>query len=267
MAPRPAPAADAPPVPMIAGVPEQLFGLQRLTIDADGSIAGTVPSGPWLAGPDGQGELAGLGVLIDVVLGYAAVQLTDGWALSTEISVDVVGLVPTDGTRLACSARVVHEDPEGALVEGEVTDSRGGVVARCSMRARFVDARPGGHRLPASGSPRPVGAASLTALLAEDVVVSGGGARVTVSERFSNPLGHFHGGMVFCLLEWMAATAMPAPARTASIRIQIVRGAPQGTVLHLTAEPVHRGRTLGVVQVTSRDEAGRTCAVATVTRH
>lgn len=267
MAPGSAPAADAPPVPMIAGLPEQLFGLQGLTVDADGSITGSVPSGPWLAGPDANGEVAGLGVLIDVVLGYAAVQLTDGWALSTEISADVVGPVPTDGTALVCSARVVHEDQEGALVEGKVTDSRGGVLARCSMRARFVDARPAAHPLPPSGSLRPVGAASLTALLGEDVVVSGGGARVTVSERFANPLGHFHGGMVFCLLEWMAATAMPAPARTASIRIQIVRGAPQGTVLHLTADPVHRGRTLGVVQVTSRDEAGRTCAVATVTRH
>ncbi|WP_426245870.1 PaaI family thioesterase [Nocardioides sp. LHG3406-4] len=257
-----------PSVPIILGAPERLFGLTELVVKADGSIAGTMPTGPWLSGPDGRGEVAGLGLLIDDVLGYAAVQLADGWALSTEVSVDMVGTVPVDGSRVHCVARVVHEDTTGPLVSGEVLHDDGQVLAHCTLRGRLV----GTYPTPALSPdrlllPSPAVAADLDALLGDDFVPGQDGARVTVGSGFANPLGNLHGGMAFCFLERVAARAMPAPGRTASVRMQLVRAAPVGSVLHLEAVRVHRGRTLGVVQVVSRDEAGRVGAIATVTRH
>lgn len=255
---------------MIHAGPEQLFGLDGLEFLDDGSIVGTMASGAWLSASgstDGPGELAGLGVLIDVTLGYAGVQLSSGWALSTEISVDVVGPVPVDGSPIRCRARVVQQDAEGALVMGEVTAAER-AVAHCVMRMRFVDRTPEevqseqlvvAHPRTSSGG--------LAALLAPETTWRPGGGEAAVSARFANPLGHFHGGMVLTLAEWFGSRAAPQFSSTGSVRLTLVRGVPSGDSVSITTTSVHEGRTLGLVEVTFRDSRGRTTALATVTRH
>jgi acyl-coenzyme A thioesterase PaaI-like protein len=51
---------------------------------------------------------------------------------------------------------------------------------------------------------------------------------------------------------------------TASIHIAYVRPAPVGTRLLFTPTVIHEGRTLGLAQVISTNEAGNPCTIATL---
>lgn len=262
-----APFATPELVPMVLSGPELLFGIGRIERSPDGSLRATQQAGPELV-DTGVPQLSGLGVLIDDVLGYAVNQERPGWSVSTELSVDLTEAIPTSGL-IACEGRVVHADAAGALATGEVLDARGEVLARCVLRGRFGDRRPPDDALASGRSivqPQ-VDRSSLDAVLGEAVVRSSGGLSVTVGELFVNPLGNLHGGMHLCLVERAGALASPELDRTASVRLQLVRGVPNGALLDVRATLAHRGRTLAVVRVAVTDEAGRLCALGTVVRH
>lgn len=260
-------AAPLPPR-VVPGAPEQLFSMTGLDHGPDGTLRGSMPTGPWLADERGVVRLAALGVLIDNVGGYAVNSMTDGWSVTTELSVDVVGDPPLDGSCIHGDATVVHHDADGALVRGTVTTDEGSIVAHFVLRGRFT----------ASASPRdaPAGPGRQTELDRSNLVtllgpgVTCGGdhlAVVDVTPRFLNPLGAMHGGMVFAVHELVGAVLLPAPERTASLRVQFARGVPAGTRLVLDGTALHTGRTLAVGHVVATDEHGRICSSSTIVRH
>lgn len=245
--------------------PEQLFGVDSIEGAPDGSVLARQIVRPEVLDAQGVPQLAALGVLVDDVLGYAVNRQTSRWSVTTELSIDVAGALPSEGD-LTCVARPVHVDDEGALVRGEVRDAAGRLVALGTLRGRFLDLRPADDLL-RSGSSFELGHADrrhIDALLSPEVERIDSGLRVEVSERFINPAGSLHGGMHFCLVERAGRLAVPALASTASVRIQMVGRAAPGSQLEVTASIVHRGRSLAVVQVTTKDHAGRTCSSGTV---
>lgn len=263
-----APVAPPELVPMVLGGPELLFGVDRIEKLSSGSLRATQEAGLELVDDTGTPQLAGLGVLVDDVLGCAVNQERPGWSVSTELSIDLIGAIPTSGL-IACEGRVVHADAAGALATGEVLDARGAVLARCVLRGRFGDFQPPEEALAAG---RPIAAPqvdrrSIDAVFGESVAPSVDGLRVRVDELFLNPLGNLHGGMHLCLVERAGALAAPELDRTASVRLQLVRRVPGGAVLDVRTTTAHRGRTLAVVEVAVTDETGRTCALGTVVRH
>ena len=109
----------------------------------------------------------------------------------------------------------------------------------------------------------PVGRALTRTPGAATLVLPGSGTLV-------NPMGNLHGGIMFCASELAghaAVQSMDYPLTTASVTITYLRpGLATGPTV-FEASTVHRGRTLAVTQVTSRNAAGKICTLATVTSH
>ncbi|GAA4725992.1 hypothetical protein GCM10023350_05880 [Nocardioides endophyticus] len=254
-------------VDLVLSGPDLLFEVARIDRRQDGSLYAWMPTGTSVTA-GGRPQVAGLGVLVDDVLGYAVNDMAGGWSVSTELSVDVTGPLPSTGG-ITCVGRVVHADELGALATGEVSTADGRVVARCVLRGRFRDEQP------RSEAKRPERQIELAPLDRTDIdtvlgyAANGAPPRLalTVTERLTNPMGNLHGGIHFCLVERAAARAAPALKSTASVRLQLVRGAPQGTNLMVTAKVSHLGRTQAVVEIQTRDELGKLYNTATVVRH
>jgi len=264
-------AALRAPVQPVMTIPEQLFRLGPLEFDAD-RVRGTMITGPWLRGSaasDGQGHAGTLAVLVDDVLGYAINAVTGSWSISTEIGLDIVAPVPVDGSTLYAESSVMHIDAVGGLAHGVVRNEAGDTIAHCYQRGRWVDGIPPTE----TGTRRPVAptesteAESLQALLGEAVRATGAGVSVDVVPRVANPLGNLHGGISLCVAEWLAASTLPFPGTTASIRAYYIRGVPLGDSVLATPMIQHKGRTYGVVQVTASTPTGKPATITTVTRH
>src|ERR1700749_3422382 len=87
------------------GRPENLFDIGPV-LAASGGARASMPTGPWLRGRDGRLSPAGLGVLLDDVLGQAVLaRRPEGlWSVTTELNVDVAGPLPADGQAVRASA-------------------------------------------------------------------------------------------------------------------------------------------------------------------
>ena len=252
------------------GLPELVFLLNPLGFVADGTVKGSMPTGPWLSDPElgPQGLSGALGVLVDDVLGYAINAHAVAWSVSTEISLDLVGSVPTDGSLVRAEGFAVHKDQSSAFARGAVVDESGETIAYAQERSRFIDAAPAPGSWDPPSAPRHDMEAPTTIahLFGGDVLLQESGAEVNVGQRLANPLGNLHGGMSLCLAEWLAARATPTLARTSSIRVQYVRPLPKGAHATVRATVDHRGRSLGAVRVVMSDAAGRPCTIASVLR-
>jgi uncharacterized protein (TIGR00369 family) len=248
---------------------EDLFALTPYVLEPDGALHATMPADTRLLGLAGTASPAGLGVLVDEVLGHLVNRAGAGWSVSTDLLVEVVGQVSTDGSELRCEARLLAQDERGATVTGRVTDAAGNLVAHALSRGRFTGAAPADLVPPDIDLGGPLDTRSLLQLLGPDVVIDAGGRSMVVqaSPRFSNPLGNLHGGISFCLSGLLAEVAVPSPTRTAAIRINHVRPIPPGSDVTFTATVQHHGRSLAVVHVVAAGADGRACTVATVTRH
>lgn len=88
--------------------------------------------------------------------------------------------------------------------------------------------------------------------------------------RLMNPLGNLHGGLLLCASEVAGSAALRSgglPFVTSTIHISFLRPAPLGQRLTVEAVVEHRGRSLGLATVTTRNAAGRVCTIATITAH
>ena len=260
------------------GRPEALFRVGAAERDGQG-VAAQMRTGPWMRGRD-SGTCAGsLGVFLDDLLGNAllAGRPEDYWPVSTELSIDLAAPLPLDGSVLTGRGWPVSLEPGGGLGHGTVTDSSGVLVATATTRERFLPApralRTGSGADGALPAPDDgAGPESTMALLGAVARREEGVVTVTVpgSGDFANPMGNTHGGILLCAAEITGSLALRAdtgPLQTASIRVVYVRSVPVTDTITYTAKVLHRGRTLGVVQVTARGGSGKTCAVATVTAH
>jgi len=267
--------------------PERTFrvGQARLAEDGEpGDVTATMVTGPWLTVPAGTIPGGALGVLVDNALAYALLQDRgpEQWSVSAEISVDLCGPVPADGSLLTVRARSVHFDAKGGLASGTVTGPDGTVIAQCSQHTRWVPAPPFAADLDAwadahDADPVPVdviaasgGPASLPELLGTRIRAADGCAvlELPVTGELANPLGNLHGGVTFCAVDMAAHAALQSvggPTSTASVHVAYPRPVPPGTTARFEAQVIHSGRSLGLVRVTALNEAGKPCVVASVT--
>jgi uncharacterized protein (TIGR00369 family) len=245
------------------GGPEELFRTGPVTVD--GGVARlTMATGPWLHDGDGRPAAGALGVLLDDLLGQAVIvhRPAGSWAVTTELTIDVGGPLPADGSRLDADAEPVSVDDAGGLSRGTVRAADGSVVAVGTTWSRFV---PGVPRSVLDGAYGPAsvrrGAGSLPELLG----VGWADGVLVLPDRpdLVNPAGRVHGGVVACAAECAARRAVARSGlATASLRVTYVRPAVAPVVL--TPTVLHGGRSLAVVEVLARGADARTCAIATV---
>jgi uncharacterized protein (TIGR00369 family) len=251
--------------------PEHLF--RYTPVRADGTqVVGSMTTGPWLARPGHEPGAGALAVLVDNVLGHAIIgDSPDGQlSVSTEIGIDLIGKIPVDGSTVHARASSVDTDAIGGLATGEVVDAAGNIIARCRQRGRFLEQRP-----VAGPNGRPLHKATAQAQASDLVTLIGsvtplteddGALELTVSPTLANPLGILHGGISFCVSDWLGAEAL-RPLRSASVNVAYLRPVPADGRVRFTAEVVHAGRGLGVARVMGRNQAGKLCTVATVIAH
>lgn len=252
--------------PIVAGGPERLFRIDSVAAGTT-AVTGSMTTGPWSAAPDGRPCAGSLGVLVDNVLGYAiqARRPEHQWSVSTEISIDFLSEVPTDGSPLYAEGRALRADAVGGLASGQVSDSTGQVVAQCRQRGRFVPQSP---TTPVATVYDGLLTADAAALIGAQAGTSG--LHLAVTTQLGNPLGNLHGGVSLCASELAGLAALGSSDQalvTASIHVAYVRPAPVGTHLLFSSTILHRGRTLGLAQVVSTNESGKACTIATVTAH
>ena len=248
---------------------------------ASGEVMLSMPTGPWLRGPDGLPARAALGVLIDDVLGNSILgyRPANSWPVSTEISVDYVSRPPSDGLPVQARSRMLSAPPAGALAAGEVIDSSDTVLAVATARFHFVPGEPVVPGEPAGGNPgrertepgvvAPAEPGSLLALLGADLRGDAMGATLTLAAgpQLANPRGFLHGGIALCASQLAGERALSADGGLAAtaIRIAYVRPVVLSGAVRFTARVVHGGRTFGVAQVTVTGPTEKLCTVATVT--
>jgi uncharacterized protein (TIGR00369 family) len=259
------PFTPQPQVNYVAGGPEALFRVGAVTGDA-ASAASTMQTGPWTLGPDGRASAGSLGVLLDVVLGGAAVanRPPQTWAVSTEIQVDFCTPLPAGHATLSAQAGTIHHDGNGALAQGSVTDEDDRLVAVATQRVRFVPGAPSGaNTLPDDfiiGSGQQI-------LPTLNAWQQDGDVCLDASVRVSNPMGNLHGGIALCLADIAGLSAVQSrehPLDTSTLHISYLRPGPLEGVLRFRAKPLHRGRTLAVVRVQCLRPDHKPFAVATV---
>lgn len=283
-----------PGIAVAGGGPERSLGITRGKIVGD-DVVTSMASGPWLNGPAGSPPGGVLGVLIDDVLGFAIARYRapGQWSVSAEISLDLTGPVPADGSRIEARGRHVHSGPHGGISSGTVHEASGKLIALCRQHGRWVTTvphdpmtpqeagpaadAPAISAAPAPAAPAPVGTsmpwsppASLAALLGTQVRLTEGGAALDleVTPDLANPLGNLHGGITFAACDLAAQAALLAaggPTQTASIHVAYPRPMPLGSAPRFEARVLHRGRSLGIVRVTVTVDGVKPCSVATIT--
>lgn len=265
------------------GGPERTFRVGRPG-EAPGGVTATMVTGRWLAGPAGPVPGGVLGVLVDNALAHVLLRdrVPDRWSVSAEISADLCGPVPDDGSPLTVHTRKVHFGEKGGLASGTVTGPDGEVIAQCSQHTRWIPAPfdldvdawmesgQAAYGVPAGTVAAAGGPASLAELLDARIRSADGGAvlELPVTPELANPLGNLHGGITFCACDLAAQAALASaggPVRTASVHVAYPRPIPPGTTARFEAQVIHCGRSLGVVRVTALNEAGKPCVVASVT--
>jgi uncharacterized protein (TIGR00369 family) len=224
-----------------------------------------MPTGAWLRGLGGRPSAAGLGVLLDDVLGQAAlIRRSPGqWSVTTELNIDVAAPLPADGQAVSATASPVLIDDAGGLARGEVRDAGGRCLAVGTTWARFVAGIPGEVFDPPELPGDVARGECLSHLLRVRITDTG---RLDLPPRvdLGNPQGVVHGGVLLSLAVMSADQVLhDSQLEVASVRVVYLRPA----VGELKFEPVivHRGRSLGVIRVDVKNAAGALCTSATVT--
>jgi uncharacterized protein (TIGR00369 family) len=252
------------PMTVPRGRPENLFDLGPRLAEP-GSARATMPTGPWLRGRSGRLSPAGLGVLLDDVLGQAVLSERPAglWSVTTELNIDVAAPLPADGQLVSATASPALIDQAGGLARGEVRDAAGRCLAVATTWARYAAGVPDEVLVPPELPADVARGDCLTDLL--QVRISGTGLlELPPRADLANPQGVVHGGVLLCLAVMAAEQALTERRlQIASVRVVYLRPA----VRELTFTPVivHPGRSFGVVRVDVTNAAGALCTSATVT--
>jgi acyl-coenzyme A thioesterase PaaI-like protein len=245
-------------LPVVETGPEAMFRLGEIDVEGD-IFRGTMTCGDWLTGPSGLPLAAGLGVLVDDVLGYAIIAdlPEERWSVSVEITLDVVTRLPAEGPVYA-DARRVHLDAMGGFATGRVVDGDGELIALTTQRGRSIPAPPD---LVVEGSwGAPLHDGDLDRLLAtrpDEPMVA--------DEVLANEAGNLHGGVSMFLSGLVAETVAPH-LTLASLHISYARPVPIGARVTWRPHLRHRGRSLAVVDVDGVVEE-RICTTARIVLH
>ncbi|MGW0025355.1 PaaI family thioesterase [Rhodococcus sp. NPDC003383] len=249
---------------------ERLFRVADVTGDDTHGYTEMV-TGPWLGDELGRPCRGTLGVVMDDVMGHLVSGMTpEGfWAVSTEIHLDFVADPPTDGSVLRAESWVLGRGAQTGLAGGRVVDEQGRLIACGSTRLQTVPLAdpPGAPAISLDDLDSRLGAGSIIDLLGAEHAWGASGIEFGPSPMLANPMGNIHGGVLLCASEITGSAALPIDAgfRTTSIHISYLRPCPSDAPVTFAPKIVHRGRSLGIVEVSSRNTAGKTCTTATIT--
>lgn len=265
---------DAPrPVsfPVVRGGPEEIFGIRSIS-PVSPQMTVTAGTQSWDDGVEGDAPAGTLGVLADNASGYAVISGAPAghWSVTTELTLECFGRIPTDGQELIASAALVDRQGGTGYSEGPIVDAWGRIVARVRQRGRYVSGSPDPESSAEELDPRP-SVASLGEFFGRPVGSSCGRGPLDleVTPGMVNPLGNLHGGVGLCLVDWVASGAFRGtsgdPLRTTAVHAVYLRPAPLGSRITVKSAVAHRGRTLGLAHVTVARPDGKTVISATVT--
>jgi uncharacterized protein (TIGR00369 family) len=246
------------------GRPENLFGVGPMLAES-GRARVSMPTGPWLRGRDGRLSPAGLGVLLDDVLGQAVlIERPAGlWSVTTELNLDVVAPLPADGPAVSATASPVLLDAAGGLARGEVRDAADRCLAVATTWGRFIAGIPDAVFDPPE-LPADVARGECLSELLQVRIADTGLLDLPFRADLGNPQGVVHGGVLLCLAVMSAEQALHgSQLEIASVRVVYLR--PAVNELKFGPVIVHHGRSLGVVRVDVTNAAGTLCTSATVT--
>jgi uncharacterized protein (TIGR00369 family) len=246
------------------GYPEHLFGLGPMLADS-GRARVSMPTGSWLRGRNGRLSPAGLGVLLDDVLGQAVlIKRPAGlWSVTTELNIDVVAPLPADGPSVSATASPVLLDDAGGLARGEVRDAADRCIAVATTWGRFITGIPDAVFDPPEFPDHVARGECLSDLLQVRMPDTG---LLDLPSRadLGNPQGVVHGGVLLCLAVMSAEQALhDRQLEVASVRVVYLR--PAVNELKFAPVIVHHGRSFCVVRVDVTNAAGALCTSATVT--
>jgi acyl-coenzyme A thioesterase PaaI-like protein len=244
----------------------------RLVDDPDdgvyGERTGTMVTGPWVLDPQDRPTGAAAAVIMDNTLATsvrtAEPELT--WVVTTELELQVLRPLPTDGTVLEAWTRPRVTDPQGGVATGTLRGPDGTEYVRATGWFQGVE----GNTSAAVEHFRAMAALPLgadtevplgTLLGAEGTTPAGTGGRPEPTEGFRhglrfadtdelhNPRGAVHGGALTMMASLAAQQAMPDRAGydLQSLRTLFLR--PAGGDVSSRVRIRHAGRSLRVVDV------------------
>lgn len=249
---------------------EQLFRVADVTGDATRGYNEMV-TGPWLNDAFGRPCRGVVGVAMDDVMGHLVSGVTpEGfWAVSTEIHLDFTADPPVDGSILHAESWIVDRGPRSGLAGGRIVAADGRLIAVGSTRLQDVPLAgpPSSPAFTRDALDYALRATSIVELLGVEPPRGAGGIEFGPSPLLANPMHNIHGGVMLCASEiaGLAALGPDTDFCATSITISYLRPCPSDQPITLAPKVVHHGRSLGVVQVDSRNRDGRTCTTATVT--
>lgn len=253
---------EPPTVPR--GRPENLFDVGPVLAES-GRARASMPTGPWLRGRDGRLSPAGLGVLLDDVLGQAVlIKRPAGlWSVTTELNIDIVAPLPADGHTVTATASPVLLDDAGGLARAEVRDAADRCLAVGTTWGRFITGIPDAVFDPPE-LPDDIARGECLSDLLQVRISDTGLLDLPSRADLGNPQGVVHGGVLLCLAVMSAEQALQdSRLEIASVRVVYLR--PAVNELKVVPVIVHHGRSLGVIRVDVTNAAGALCTSATVT--
>lgn len=237
---------------------------------ADGGIY--LPIVPVLRDPDGHVTFGALGVLLDMASSTAFRGEDTGPWVHADITVHRLA-VPAEGEVFA-TARVLRQGKRTGVVELDVRDSAGALVAASTQQCAFLAPGPEpaeeGARRRAAFESMFDGRCRFDRPLAEEL-----GVREEVPGTWlmphgpdrTNGLSGLHGGVATTLVDAASAGAVSGargrPARTVSAAVRYLKPALHGP-FRATPEVLHDDGQVAVLRTTVRDVEGATVIAADV---
>ncbi|MCW2747297.1 MAG: hypothetical protein JWP10_439, partial [Nocardioidaceae bacterium] len=254
--------------PIVRSGPDNLFRVHDVRV-GEGTARGEMDRGDWSSFEGHPIGVGALGVMADDVTGYAlaTVRRPATWMVSTEISIDAFsGLLEASSVRM--EARVVQSDSVGGFATAKIFDQHNALVAVATQRGRWIPLATSGKMKqppPIPGIPE----GDLGDMLNASTRVDGTDLVLGLicGDLHANVEHTMQGGITIAAADVAATAALAVegmpPLVTASLRIGYTRGVLVGDSVEYRAVTKHRGRSLGIAEVTA-SVAGKVTAVVHV---
>ena len=246
--------------------------------EPDGSISWHQPVADQFVDPSGRFATGGLAVLVDSGLGSENHRHRPAgvWTVTTELRVDLLARPRTGSTGLGLRSDHLGDDGHCLTTRGEVLDDDGTVLAAGLVKSMEISGVVGlegyDEEPPWPSRLEPGTLAEVLCLTLHDRDGGPPGQRVVEGviepePALANPLGNLHGGVFAAAAEVAGAAVFPheREVSSSSLDVRYIRQIPLVDPVTVRAEAVHDGRSWGIAHVSTVDERGRVCAVASVT--